>query len=340
VIPVGEADPALPWEAQQILDFGVESTVWDGRISFVAGYFQRTSSELLGSQPLSQTVGDENNTITTNIGEIETSGFEFELSADVVSQRDLLVTVGGNIFFLETNVNKLSGGEDLFGTFTIIREGEEINSFFLNRYAGVNPANGRPLYFTADGEVTTEFSGEDAVLLKGKSTQADYQGGMFVSAQYKGLDFRADAVFVGGNYIYNAQESNMLNDGSNTDINQRVGAFSYWRKPGDTGVLPSPVYFDDSDQASDRYLQRGDYIRLRNVTLGYALPASIIDRVGLDFVRVFVQGQNLLTYRPFFKGDPEVGIGSGESANPGRGEFNRYSYPQVKTYTAGIEIRF
>ncbi|MEQ6166790.1 SusC/RagA family TonB-linked outer membrane protein [Ekhidna sp. MALMAid0563] len=345
VIPVGEADQGLQWEAQQIIDIGLETTFWDNRITLVADYFKRTSSELLGEQPLSQTVGDENNVITTNLGEIQTTGLEFELSADVVATGDLLVRAGGNIFFLNTKVNELSGGSDIFNTYTILREGEEINTFFLNRYAGVNPANGAPLWYNADGEVTSNFSGDDAVLLEGKSPQADYQGGFFVSARYKGLDFRADAVFRAGNYIYNVQEAIMLNDGTDLNDNQRVDAFNYWKAPGDTGVLPSPLYGQEAARTSDRFLQKGDYIRLRNLTLGYTLPKQILSNVGLTYVRIFVQGQNLLTYRPYFKGDPEVGIGSGETLEPGddgfvAGESNGFSYPNSRIYTGGIEIRF
>ncbi|WP_420575920.1 SusC/RagA family TonB-linked outer membrane protein [Ekhidna sp.] len=345
VIPNGEADPGLQWEAQKIIDVGIESTFWDNRVTFVADYFQRTSSELLGERPLSQSIGDENNVILTNLGEIESKGWEFELSADVLSNNDWLVRVGGNIFFIDTKVNKLSEGNDIFRNFTILREGEEINSFYLNRYAGVNPANGEALWYTADGEITSTFNGEDAVLLEGKSAQPDYQGGFFVSARWKGIDLRADAVFRGGNYIYNTMESNMLSDGVSINTNQRTDAFNFWRNPGDTDVLPNPLFGSTAAQTSDRFLQRGDYIRLRNVTIGYTLPKALIERVGLDFVRVFLQGQNLLTYRPYFKGDPEVGIGSGETIAPGAdgfvaGEFNLYSYPNLKTYSAGIEIRF
>lgn len=139
----------------------------------------------------------------------------------------------------------------------------------------------------------------------------------------------------------NYMESNMLSDGQSVDANQRLDAFNYWRQPGDENVLPNPIYGNDAQQFSDRFLQKGDYIRLRNLTLGYNLPAKFAEAIKLNSLRVFIQGQNLWTFAPHFNGDPEVGIGSGETTNNvGFGNYNLYSYPQVQSISVGVDIKF
>ena len=136
-------------------------------------------------------------------------------------------------------------------------------------------------------------------------------------------------------------ESNMLSDGTSADANQRVDAFNYWKNPGDTNVLPNPLFGNEAQQNSDRWLQKGDYIRLRNLTLGYSIPRDFISKTGIQSFRVYVQGQNLWTFAPYFNGDPEVGIGSGETSNSvGFGNYNLYSYPQTQSLSVGVDIKF
>ena len=177
--------------------------------------------------------------------------------------------------------------------------------------------------------------------MSGKSPIADFDGGLNLYLYYKGFDIATDFYFKSGNYVLNYMESTMLSDGQNVNDNQRVDAFNYWKNPGDTNVLPSPLYGNEAQQNSDRFLQKGDYIRLRNLTVGYNLPVSAIDNFGFSTVRIFVQGQNLWTYAPYFNGDPEVGIGSGETANSvGFGNYNLYSYPTLRSFSIGVDIKF
>ena len=136
-------------------------------------------------------------------------------------------------------------------------------------------------------------------------------------------------------------EANMLSDGTGVDANQRLDAFNYWRNPGDIDVLPSPIYGNEAQQTSDRFLQKGDYIRLRNLTFGYTFDSEQLGKSGFNSVRLYVQGTNLWTYIPHFKGDPEVGIGSGETQNTdGFGTYNLYSYPQTQSLSLGVDLKF
>jgi len=195
------------------------------------------------------------------------------------------------------------------------------------------------------------------VFLSGKTPFAQFDGGFNTSVSYKGLDLTADFYFKGGNYIYNAVESQQLSDGTSANNNQRLDAFNYWQQPGDTGVLPNPVVNgyngtanannrNVSSGTSTRYLQRGDYIRLRNLQLGYSVPSEYLEKVPFTQIRMYFSGTNLWTYIPYYKGDPEVGIGSAES-NPGSstrnqipGEYSLNSYPTLRTISYGIDLKF
>jgi len=342
-LPLGVGNPDIKWESQEILDIGVEFGLFNNRISGVVDYFEKTSGDLLLNRPISQTVGDEDNSILANIGEVENTGIEVSLNADVIRGENFLWSVGGNIAFLDNQVVSLVDGADINNGNTLLREGEEINSFFLVRYAGVNPGNGEPLYLDVDGNVTNEYSTANQVLLEGKSPAADLEGGFYSNIRYKGFGLRTDFVFKAGNYINNFQRSAGIQIG-NIDSNQRVEAFNYWKQPGDQNVLPSPLFANTADQTSTRFLERGDYLRLRTLTLDYRVPSSLLQNFGLDSIRIFATGQNLLTVTGY-NGDPEIGLGSAETAEAGDdgfvpGEFSLFSYPQTKSYIFGIEVGF
>lgn len=345
-IPIGVGNPNVQWESQAILDIGVEFGLFNNRINGVVDYFKKNSKDLLLDQPLSHTVGDENNSITSNIGEVENSGIEVSLNADVVRAQNFVWRVGGNVSFLDNKVVSLVDGSDIingdFG-YNILREGEEINSFYTVKYAGVNPANGEPLYYDLDGNITNEYSGAFNTILEGKSPYANIEGGFFTSIKWGGFGVRADFVGKAGNYIMNFQRQSGISIG-NIDSNQRVEAFNYWKQPGDTNVLPSPLFQGTADQDSDRWLERGDYLRLRTLTVDYTLPGKFLDKTGIDRLRVFATGQNLFTITEY-NGDPEIGIGSDESSAAGTsgfipGAFSLFSYPQTRSYTFGVEIGF
>ncbi len=342
-VPLGVGNPEIQWESQAILDVGVEFSLLNNRISGVVDYFKKNSQDLLLNRPISQTVGDENNAILDNIGEVENSGFEVSLNVNIIRNQDFTWTVGANAAFLDNEVKELVGGEDIIRGLTILREGEEINSFFLPRYAGVNPANGQPLYYDSENNLTGEFSDSFETLIEGKSPQADFEGGFFTSFKHRGFGLRADFVFKKGNYIYNFQRSAGVSIGG-INSNRRLEAFDYWQEPGDQNVLPSPLYQSTADQTSTRFLESGDYLRLRNLTLDYKMPARLMENMPISTLRIFATGQNLLTWTEY-NGDPEIGIGSSETTAPGAadfipGEFSLFSYPQTKSYNVGVEIGF
>ncbi len=344
--PSDNGNPDLSFEQNFIWDVGVEFQMFNRRLRGVVDYYERTTSDLLLNVPLLRLGGEPDGSIFSNVGEMVNKGVEIELKGDIFKTEDFLLTLGANIAFVDNKVTKLDATEEfpngapIDRSLSTIRVGEEINTFYMPLWAGVNPANGEPLFYDADGNVTNVYDANANVVMSGKSSFADFDGGINLYVNYKGFDLATDFYYKVGHYIYNFIESNMLSDGQGVDANQRVDAFNYWKNPGDTNVLPSPVYGNEAQQFTDRFLQKGDYIRLRNLTLGYNLPSSITDQLNINSLRVYLQGQNLWTYTKEFRGDPEVGIGSGESSNPIFGEFNLYSYPQTQSLSVGIDLKF
>jgi len=350
-IPANIANPELQWEEAEILDIGIELGLFNNRVTAVVDYFKKTTNKLLFDVPTPDESGIPGFSINSNLGTIENSGVEVELNADIIRNADFKWSVGGNFAILDNEIIELPDndndgvGDDIepFSFATIFREGEEINAFFLLRYDGVDPATGRPLYLDAEGNsvfFTDLPEGENRVLLD-KSPNANIQGGFFSNINYKGFGLRTDFVYKFGNYIYNLVRSDVINDGLTPSSNQDVRAFNYWKQPGDTNVLPSPLYANEAQQGSDRFLEKGDYVRLRNVTLSYTFDKDFLARTPFNSIRVYAQGQNLLTFSDFF-GDPEVGISSGETISQAGavapGEATLYSYPTLRSFSFGIDV--
>jgi TonB-linked SusC/RagA family outer membrane protein len=344
-IPTDNGNANLGFEKNFIWDIGIEFSAFNRSVRGVVDYYQRTTSDLLLNAPLSSLGGEPDGSIFSNIGEMVNKGLEIELTGDIIKTNDILLTLGASISFVNNEVTKLvssssnEDGEDIIVDNNIISVGEEIYTFYLPKWAGVNTANGQPLFYDTDNNVTTIFDTNAQQILSGKSPLADFDGGINLYFKYKKFDLSTDFYYKVGNYIINYMENNMLSDGQNVDANQRADAFNYWKNPGDTNVLPSPIYGNESNQTTDRFLQKGDYIRLRNLTVGYNVPLK--SGQGINSIRLYLQGQNLWTYAPHFNGDPEVGIGSTETDNAvGFGNYNLYSYPQIQSLSLGVDIKF
>lgn len=318
-IPDQIANPELSWETTTTTNVGVEFNAFNNRLRLVSDYFIRKTTDLLF--PVQKSYESGAGQIVSNIGDIENKGLEISLQGEIFRTPDFTWTLGGNILFLDHKILKLPNGEPLDAPNTDgIRweEGRMINEHFLIRYAGVDPETGRGQFYGGDGNIY--FADElpediENRVFQGKSTIADKEGGFFSNITYKGFGLRTDFVFKTGNYINNIVQARTTFDGADINYNKSVDAFNYWQSPGDTDVAPSPMFAVEDRgtyYSSDRWLDKGDYIRLRNVTLSYSFPSKVLEKTPINSLRIYIQGQNLLTFTKFW-GDPEVGISSGES---------------------------
>lgn len=340
-VPNQLSNATIKWEENFNYSVGIDFGILNNRLSGSVDYYNRKTYDLLFPEPLSRTTGWTSR--LANIGEMLNSGIEIELIADVIRGEKFSASLFGN---LTTNKNEITnlnnGGEDIIDPnsgLTLLREGLTANTFYLVRHAGVDPANGDELYYDKDGNVTNLYSADDAVALEGKSPLPKLFGTIGTNINVYGIDLSASFYYSYGAYSLNYMLRDNLSDGANVNDNQDVQALNYWKQPGDTGVLPAPSR-NNNTNTTTRYLQKTDYIRLRNVSIGYTLPNSLTQKFWVQNLRVFLQGTNLWTYNPYFRGDPEVGRGSEESNLTLPGEATLYSYPQTMGWTFGVNLTF
>lgn len=343
-VPSQLTNSNLTWEKNNNWGVGLEVEALNSRIRGVVEYYYRKTSDLIFNQPVSQTTGFT--TTLKNIGELENKGIETKVDVDIIRSKsqDLRWTVSVSYSNNNNKITKLYGGKDVTaaGGVSKYSEGLPIDNYFLSRWAGVDPATGSAQWYDKEGKIVQTFSAANAVLLPGKSPDPTFFGNFGTTLTYKGFELGGNFYYSGGNYIYNLQYRTLFSDGNNGRSAQTSDELNYWKNPGDVGVSPKPkLSGGQTGWDSDRFLQKGDFIRLRNVTLSYTIPTSVIKTLKMSRVRVYVQGQNLATWTSY-KGDPEVGYGSGENGAAGQrgGLYSLFSYPQARTFSGGIDVTF
>ncbi len=341
-IPSQIANPSLTWETKLKRDIGIDFEFLKSRISGSVDYYNEKTNDLLFAVPVSTTTGFS--TVLKNVGALSNKGVELFLTGDVVRSKEVTWSINGNVTFNKNEVTKLYAGQNeiVSNGYGVFKPGYAYNTFKLVRYAGVNDTDGSPQYFDVNGNITKDYKASDAVILDGKSPNPKFFGGFGTSVSYKGIDLSAQFTYVSGGYTYNNVKRDLESWGDLYYQNLAVGALNYWKQPGDAakGVLPAAdpngVTYD-----TDYYLQKTSFMRFKNLTIGYTIPKTITQRVKVQSLRIFLVGENLLTYNPnHFFGDPEVGYGSAESGLTLPGQASLYSYPQTRQFTFGLNIAF
>ena len=334
IYPAQPANPLLSWESVDQTDIGLEYGFLNNRISGEIDYYSKVSDGLLFSVPLPGTSGFS--TIQRNIGEMENSGVEFVLNAKIIQKEDFTWSTSFNIAKNKNEVKTLpNDGADIISGQNILREGEALQSFYLVEYAGVDPDNGDALYYTngEGSETTTNFNEANRVIAG--TPYAEWIGGLSSNLYFKGIDFSFTFQGEWGASIYNGGGIYQSANGDYFD-NQTADQMNRWQEPGDiTNVPQARLYAGNGVANSTRYLQDADFIRLRNLTLGYTFPESIADKLAMNNLRVYFSGLNLLTITDFDGYDPESTSDAGQG--PGT---TFYSAPAARTFSLGVNLKF
>jgi TonB-linked SusC/RagA family outer membrane protein len=328
----------LTWEKSTQIDFGVEFGLLN-RISVEADYYKKNTDGLLFSVPLALSSGATS--INQNIGEVQSSGVEFTLNTKNIDSDKLKWNTSLNITTNQSEVISMpNNNKDIIGTFTINRVGENISSFFLAEYAGVDPANGDALYvkntLLADGSLdksTTNDYAEASRVVSGNPFPT-LMAGMTNTINYKGIDFSFTFQGEWGASIYNSAGKYQSVAADYFD-NQTIDQLDRWQNPGDiTNVPQARLYGSNGTGESTRFLDKSDFVRLRNLTIGYSLSGNAIKELGMSSVRLYATGVNLLTFTNYSGYDPEA-----RRDDTGIGE-EFYSAPPARTIALGVNINF
>ena len=342
--PTQIPNPDLSWEKTAQIDVGLDFGLFNDKLTGEIDYYNKQTSDLLLEVPVPGTVGFPNPVQFQNIGELENKGLELVLNYSIVKTGDLSISVGGNYASNKNKILKLDGQQTRIDAgssryINVVMVGEPIGTFFGPEYAGVDPDNGDALWYINGNDpnaTTNSVNGANRIVLGNPTPTSIY--GFNINATYKGFDLSVLFQGVAGNKIYNAAGGFMSANGRYED-NQTIDQLKRWQQPGDiTDVPQARLYTNNGAQASSRFLEDGSYLRLKTLTLGYNFSQSMISRLSLSSLRLYVSGQNLLTFTKYTGWDPEVNTDFLASNVFLSNDF--YAAPQAKNFTFGIKVGF
>jgi TonB-linked SusC/RagA family outer membrane protein len=370
-------NPLLKWESSNQTNIGIDLGFLQNKIMFTAEYYKNDVSDLILAAPTAPSLGVPNNSISKNVGSLYNQGLEFSVNYEAINKGDFTWNVNLNFSTQKNMVTGLNKGLDgtdqpIFPTgspYHIIRVGDPLGSLYGYQSAGVNPANGFPLFEKGDGrtvqrnantgaysfydvtnpDVTSDTQGASLLSADIKdggdrrvlgNTNPTYFGGFTNSFIYKGLDLEIFTRFSGGNKIMNVtRQETLLNQDFN---NNGVEILNRWTTAGQVTDVPKVVLNNGNvinlnGQANSRFVEAGDFIRIQNIILGYSLPKSVFEngKAGIRSVRAFASLQNALTFTKYTGLDPELNANGNVNQTFGL-DFN--TNPQFRAFTFGLNV--
>ncbi len=352
----------LAWEVAQKYDIGFDLVMFKGRLEVNYDYYLNNTNNLRLANPQAPSKGIPGGSIEANVGRMSNWGSELTISGLPIKTSKFSWKVDFNITSNWNAVNAtIINNQDINGSFTgglqqhnVIRVGQPLGAFFMPEWVGVNPNDGRAQFRRADGAViqynhatgvwqdinnvnVSPLGGADRRIVG--NPLPSYFGGFNNTFTFYGFDVSIFLQFSGGNYIYNGTRA-VLHDGR--FFNGSPDLLSAWSTVGQITDIPRLVAGDNvSNQISTRYLEKGDFIRVRNIICGYTIPQKIVSRLKLASIRVYAQVQNLGVLTGYKGIDPEITSSSpgNQGANVGRG-VDVNSLPQSRNWTVGINVGF
>ena len=325
--------PDLQWETTAQANIGVDFEVFKSRLRGSFDVYRKKTTDLFLGVPLSSI--NAITAINKNFGALKNEGVEATLNYDLIKAKELgdfTMTLNFNGSYNKNTILDVAGTTGVIdqGT-TVIQEGRTIDEFFLTRYAGVNPANGNLLFLTATGQVTETPNITGDRVLTGKSRIPLYQGGFGFNTKYKGFYFDTNFSFAAEVYRIDFDLQGLQNPTNNIGVfNVSADLLNAWTPTNRVTDIPSLRATNYAAQNnSDRYLVDASYVRLRFASFGYDVPKKQIEKTPFKSVRIFVQGENLVTFTKWRGWDAE----SPRTAD-------QYQYPTPKLFSVGLQLEF
>ncbi|MCM1150731.1 MAG: TonB-dependent receptor [Alistipes sp.] len=327
VAPMNQATDGLKWEKPWTTNVGLHFGFWN-RLNADLEFYNKKTTDMLMEVP--QSYSDNGYGFRwDNVGTMVNRGVELTLSGSVIATDDFLWMLNANVSYNKNKITALYNGVreyEITNTNRKLVVGHDVGEFYLNRYAGVNPANGDALWYTKEGELTTELRDEDKVMT-GKSMYAPWEGGFGTSLDWKGLSLSVQFSWVADRWMINNDRFFNESNGRFASYNQSRRLLERWKQPGDVAEIPRHGVYTEFDS---RLLEDASFLRLKNVMLSYSLPKELLGKSRVfRGVRIYAQAQNLFTFTEFSGLDPE---------SPS----NIYvaQYPAARQFTFGLDLTF
>jgi TonB-linked SusC/RagA family outer membrane protein len=357
-------NPNVRWETSTQEDVGLDLGFFDNKLLLTADYYIKKTTNMLiplpqpssggGNQPFA--VGEP----SVNAGSVRNSGLELELAYKTRINSDWNIGLIGNFATLKNKVTSLAGGTPITGGrvdnnyfATLSTVGQPIGEFYLlqqqgifqntqqiftHAYQGPGIRPGDVMYKDVNGDGVIDD--KDRTFVGSPIPKFTY--GLTANVSYKQFDLSIFFQGVSGNKIYNQVLTDIEGFYRPFNITQRI-AQNAWTGPGSTNTYPLLSWTDGANNKmpSTRFLESGSYLRLKNVQLGYKLGANALKAIGLSSIRIYVSGQNLLTFTKYTGLDPEQYQNTDNAADGPRAVgIDWGTYPSARTITAGINANF
>ena len=325
----------ITWEKSGNLNVGIEASLFNNRLRINAEYYNKKTTDMLLSYPMATSTGFSG--YNANVGDMRNSGFEFEVSGTLIQHNDFkwdLTFMGSTVKNEVLSLTKESP-EIISGIYSI-KEGMPINTFYMVKSAGVDPATGAELFWTYDKDengnitkeyVTSNYNKANTTKYYLGSRIPDLYGSVGTNLSWKGIDLSVLTTYsIGGKIFDGLYEASMNIMYPGNTWNEH--ALRRWQNPGD--ITDVPRIEIGGTNRTDRFLINASYFAIKNITLGYNLPQNWIRKAGLGSVRIFASCDNLALFSHLNGMDPQYSFNGSTD----------YSYAPNKTYSFGLEVNF
>jgi hypothetical protein len=324
------ANTTLIWETVGQANIGVDFGFFNNKLRGNIDFYEKETTDLFQSNPISAI--NATTAINANVGSLFNRGFDFSLNYNIFTpqqQGDLGLSVTANGNFNELELRDLPSNDgEIIG---IGRNGGKLDEYYVVRYAGVNPANGNLLYLDVDGNLTETPDADGDRVWTDRNFYPDFDGGFTINVDYKNFFLTTQFNYVIGvdrfdfDYSGFVDPNNIVNFNSSNDLNR---AWTPNNRVTDIPSLTAANYTLLGAGQSDRFITSADFVRLRFAQIGYGFTPEQLEGTGITNLRIFANGENLLTFSEWRGLDPEA------QSNTSR------LYPTPRVVSFGIEVSF
>lgn len=344
------ADPNLSWQNNRMLNVGIDYEIKGGRFSGSMEFFKSNKDRLLSEDVVPGTTGFA--TVTRNRGEVQNTGVELNLNANLIRRSKFGWTLNVNATYVKNEIQDLSSDGIFLNAYNdieathILKIGEPLGSMIGVKFLGYDPQTGDAQFEDLNNDGVIDF--DDSQII-GKALPSWF-GGLTNVFSFGRFDASIFTRFVAGNDVYNIIRSTTDNLGwsnegglSSVYANNPTRVRDRWRKPGDTGTAYGRASFINQNyyQNSSMFVENGAFVRLQNVTIGYTIPGRALGaklNKTFDNIRLYAEGQNLFVATQYKGFDPEVSSNGGTVERTAGVDYG--AYPQARTVLVGVNVKF
>lgn len=362
------ANAELKWETTIMKNLGLDLGLFNDQFNLSLEFFENTTEGMLLGVPIPPSLGYDGAPVA-NVGTVKNTGFEITAGYELRSG-DFQMGINGNMGFVTNELTSLGTGSTIFGpdfqgdAMTLTEEGQPIAYFYGWEADGIFQSNEEaqsaprqnlpddlgeydPTIHTAAGDIRFRDINDDGVIDANDRVNLghylpDFTYGLNVDASYKGFDFTMFWQGVSGNEIFNNLRYHT--EGMTRLFGASDVVLDRWTPNNTNTDVPRAISGDPNRnaRASSRFVEDGSYLRLKNISLGYSIPNTILQtwsKGTISKLRVYVSAQNLLTFTGYSGYDPEIGVRTGINSSLGSG-IDYGQFPAARTIMGGIQLAF